>query len=72
MSNNGEIFTQFMQDSFGIGESNEPEQEEKPTGPRKPAPIPEAGHTGTSPVAAEAEALHTFRETLQRFFNIHY
>lgn len=72
MPNNGEIFAQFMQDSFGAGELNEPEQEEKPAGPRRPAPIPEAGHTGGSPVAAEGEALYAFHETLQRFFNTHY
>lgn len=66
---NGEIFQQFIQEAYGIGEPTEPE---KPTGPRKPAPVPEAGRAGSSPAATEAEARHTFHETLQRYFNIHY
>lgn len=70
MSSNGEIFQQFMHEAYGI--EPDPEQEEKPTGPRKPAPVPEAGHAGPSPMAAEAEARHTFHEKLQHYFNIHY
>ena len=69
MSSNGELFAQFIQDAYG---SPEPVQEEKPTGPRRPAPVPEAGHAGPSPMASEAEARHTFHEKLQHYFNIHY
>ena len=68
MSSNGEIFQQFIHDAYGI----EPEPEPEPTGPRKPAPVPEAGHAGPSPMASEAEARHTFHEKLQHYFNIHY
>ena len=52
MSSNGELFAQFIQDAYG---SPEPVQEEKPTGPRRPAPVPEAGTAGQERALAEAE-----------------
>ena len=51
---NGEIFSRFMYEAYGIGEP-EPEQEAKPTGPRRPAPVPEAGTAGQERALAEAE-----------------
>ena len=66
MSSNGELFAQFMHEAYGI----EPEPE--PAGPRKPAPVPEAGHAGPSPMAKEASDLNSFHEKLQHYFNIHY
>ena len=66
---NGEIFSRFMYEAYGIG----PEPEPEPTpGPRKPAPVPEAGHAGPSPMAKEASDLNSFHENLQHYFNIHY
>ena len=67
---NGEIFSRFMYEAYGI--EPEPEQEGKPTGPRRPAPVPEAGHAGPSPMAKEASDLNNFHENLQHYFNIHY
>ena len=61
MSSNGELFAQFIQDAYG---SPEPVQEEKPTGPRRPAPVPEAGTAGQERAQAEAEA----REQSERNF----
>ena len=61
MSSNGELFAQFIQDAYG---SPEPVQEEKPTGPRRPAPVPEAGIAGQERAQAEAEA----REQSERNF----
>ena len=69
MSSNDELFAQFIQDAYG---SPAPVQEEKPTGPRRPAPVPEAGHAGPSPMAKEASDLNSFHENLQHYFNIHY
>lgn len=60
---NGEIFAQFMNEAYGI-EPEEPKQEEKPTRPRKPAPVPEAGTAGQERAQAEAEA----REQSERNF----
>lgn len=60
---NGEIFAQFMNEAYGI-EPEEPKQEEKPTRPRKPAPVPEAGTAGRERAQAEAEA----REKSERNF----
>ena len=60
---NGEIFAQFMHEAYGI-EPEEPEQEAKPTGPRRPAPVPEAGTAGQERAQAEAEA----REQSERNF----
>ena len=67
---NGEIFSRFMYEAYGI--EPEPEQEGKPTGTRRPAPVPEAGHAGPSPMAKEASDLNSFHEKLQHYFNIHY
>ena len=53
MPSNGEIFQQFIHEAYGI--EPEPEQEEKPTGPRRPAPVPEAGTAGQERALAEAE-----------------
>ena len=53
MSSNGEIFQQLMHEAYGI--APEPEQEAKPTGPRRPAPVPEAGTAGQERALAEAE-----------------
>ena len=50
---NGKIFQQFMYEAYGI--EPEPEQEAKPTGPRRPAPVPEAGTAGQERALAEAE-----------------
>ena len=61
MPSNGELFAQFIQDAYG---SPEPVQEEKPTGPRRPAPVPEAGIAGQERAQAEAEA----REQSERNF----
>ena len=52
MSSNGELFAQFIQDAYG---SPAPVQEAKPTGPRRPAPVPEAGTAGQERALAEAE-----------------
>ena len=68
MSSNGEIFQQFMHEAYGIEQEPEPE----PTGPRRPKPVPEAGHAGPSPMAKEASDLNSFHENLQHYFNIHY
>ena len=66
---NGESFSRFMYEAYGIG----PEPEPEPTpGPRKPEPVPEAGHAGPSPMAKEASDLNSFHEKLQHYFNIHY
>ena len=51
---NGEIFAQFMHEAYGI-EPEESVQEAKPTGPRRPAPVPEAGTAGQERALAEAE-----------------
>ena len=53
MPSNGEIFQQFMHEAYGI--EPEPEQEAKPTGPRRPKPVPEAGTAGQERALAEAE-----------------
>ena len=52
MSKNGDIFQQFIEEAYGI---EKPVQEEKPTGPRRPAPVPEAGIAGQERALAEAE-----------------
>ena len=61
MSKNGDIFQQFIEEAYGI---EKPVQEEKPTGPRRPAPVPEAGIAGKERAQAEAEA----REQSERNF----
>ena len=61
MSKNGDIFQQFIEEAYGI---EKPVQEEKPTGPRRPAPVPEAGTAGKERAQAEAEA----REQSERNF----
>ena len=69
MSSNGELFAQFIQDVYG---TPEPVQEEKPTGPRRPAPVPEAGTAGRERSQAEAEAReqaeHNFFSALNQSF----
>lgn len=50
---NGEVFQQFIHEAYGI--EPEAEQEAKPTGPRRPAPVPEAGTAGQERALAEAE-----------------
>ena len=68
---NGEIFQQFMHEAYGI-EPEEPEQEAKPTGPRRAAPVPEAGTAGRERSQAEAEAReqaeHNFLSALNQSF----
>lgn len=41
-----------------------------PSGPRKPAPVPEVGRGGTAPGVREAEAQYDFAQTVTRAFNI--
>ena len=65
---NSEIFSRFMYEAYGI----EPEQEEKPTGPRKPAPVPEAGHASNNQLQSDHADLHEFHETLKRWSGAYY
>ena len=75
MSSKGEIFQQFMHEAYGLGFARFRANSGTgtgPTGPRKPEPVPEAGHAGPSPMAKEASDLNSFHENLQHYFNIHY
>ena len=63
---NGEIFQQFMHEAYGI----EPEPE--PTGPRKPAPVPEAGHASNNQLQSDHADLHEFHETLKHWSGAYY
>ena len=69
MSSNGELFAQFIQDAYG---SPEPVQEEKPTGPRRPAPVPEAGHASNNQLQSNHADLHEFHETLKHWSGAYY
>ena len=64
---NGEIFSQFMHEAYGIGE---PEPE--PTGTRKPAPVPEAGHASNNQLQSDHADLHEFHETLKHWSGAYY
>ena len=66
MPSNGEIFAQFMNEAYGI----EPEPE--PTGPRKPAPVPEAGHASNNSLQSDHADLHEFHETLKHWSGAYY
>ena len=66
MPSNGEIFAQFMHEAYGI----EPEPE--PTGPRKPAPVPEAGHASNNSLQSDHADLHEFHETLKHWSGAYY
>ena len=66
MPSNGEIFQQFMYEAYGI----EPEPE--PTGPRKPEPVPEAGHASNNQLQSDHADLHEFHETLKHWSGAYY
>ena len=66
MPSNGEIFAQFMHEAYGI----EPEPE--PTGPRKPAPVPDAGHASNNQLQSDHADLHEFHETLKHWSGAYY
>ena len=68
MSSNGEIFSRFMYEAYGIGE---PEPEPEP-GPRKPAPVPEAGHASNNQLQSDHADLHEFHETLKHWSGAYY
>ena len=70
MSSKGEVFQQFMHEAYGI--EPEPEQEEKPTGPRRPAPVPEAGHASNNQLQSNHADLHEFHETLKHWSGAYY
>ena len=63
---NGEIFQQFMREAYGI----EPEPE--PTGTRKPAPVPEAGHASNNQLQSDHADLQEFHETLKHWSGAYY
>ena len=66
---NGEIFQQFIEEAYGI---EKPVQEEKPTGPRRPAPVPEAGHASNNQLQSDHADLHEFHETLKHWSGAYY
>ena len=64
---NGEIFQQFMREAYGI------ESEPEPTpGPRKPEPVPEAGHASNNQLQSDHADLHEFHETLKHWSGAYY
>ena len=66
---NGEIFSQFMYEAYGIGPEPEPERE---PGPHKPEPVPEAGHASNNQLQSDHADLREFHETLKHWSGAYY
>ncbi|WP_066588010.1 hypothetical protein [Corynebacterium provencense] len=70
---NAEQFAALVQQALTspvLPDTPAPDTPDTDTGPRRPAPVPEAGRGGTAPGAREAEALHDFEQTVTRSLNI--
>lgn len=72
-SDNAEQFAAVVQQALTspvLPDTPAPDTPAPDTGPRRPAPVPEAGRAGTAPGAREAEAQYEFEQTVTRSLNI--